>query len=179
MEAIYTKKTCTQNGGIAVQLLNKRNWLTALLMLLLMTALLVTGCASDGANTGTENGTEPHAAGSISVTEQGQYTAPQDVADYLHRYGHLPDNFITKKEAKALGWDNQAGNLDEVAPGKSIGGDSFSNREGLLPKEKGRSYWECDVNYTGGYRGSERLIYSSDGLIFYTDDHYKSFEQLY
>ena len=162
-----------------MQWLNKRKCLTLLLMVLLMTALLVTGCASDGADSGTENGTEPHAAGSVSVTEQGQYTAPQDVADYLHLYGHLPDNFITKKEAKALGWDSQAGNLDEVAPGKSIGGDSFGNREGLLPKEKGRSYWECDVNYEGGHRGSERLIYSSDGLIFYTADHYKSFEQLY
>lgn len=162
-----------------MRLLNKRKCFTVLLMMFLMMALLVTGCASDGANTGTENGMEPSAAGSVRVTEQGQYTAPQDVADYLHLYGHLPDNFITKKEAKALGWDSQTGNLDEVAPGKSIGGDSFGNREGLLPKEKGRSYWECDVNYEGGYRGSERLIYSSDGLIFYTADHYKSFEQLY
>jgi len=69
--------------------------------------------------------------------------------------------------------------LDEVAPGMSIGGDTFGNREGLLPKADGRKYYECDVNYEGGYRNGERIVYSNDGLIFYTDDHYESFEQLY
>jgi hypothetical protein len=87
--------------------------------------------------------------------------------------------FFTKKEARDLGWDSQDGNLDDVAPGMSIGGDTFGNREGILPKEKGRKYYECDVNYEGGYRGGERIVYSNDGLIFYTEDHYKSFEQLY
>ena len=114
-----------------------------------------------------------------ALAEDGSYTSPEDVAEYLHFYGHLPDNFITKNEARDLGWDSQAGNLDEVAPGMSIGGDTFGNREGLLPKEKGRKYYECDVNYEGGYRGGERIVYSNDGLIFYTADHYKSFEQLY
>ena len=61
----------------------------------------------------------------------------------------------------------------------SIGGDKFGNREGLLPKEDGRQYYECDVNYQGGYRGAERIVFSNDGLIFYTDDHYNSFTQLY
>ena len=78
-----------------------------------------------------------------------------------------------------MGWDSQSGNLDEVAPGMSIGGDIFGNREKLLPEEKGRKYYGCDVNYEGGYRNGERIIYSNDGLIYYTDDHYKSFEQLY
>ena len=78
-----------------------------------------------------------------------------------------------------MGWDSQSGNLDEVAPGMSIGGDIFGNREKLLTEEKGRKYYECDVNYEGGYRNGERIIYSNDGLIYYTDDHYKSFEQLY
>ena len=78
-----------------------------------------------------------------------------------------------------MGWDNQKGNLDEVAPGMSIGGDYFGNREGLLPKADKRKYYECDVNYIGGYRNGERIVYSNDGLIFYSDDHYKSFEQLY
>jgi len=114
-----------------------------------------------------------------SLSEDGSYTSPEDVAEYLHFYGHLPDNFITKNEARDLGWDSQAGNLDEVAPGMSIGGDTFGNWEGLLPKADGRKYYECDVNYEGGYRGGERIVYSNDGLIFYTDDHYKSFEQLY
>ena len=91
----------------------------------------------------------------------------------------MPNNFITKSEAKALGWDNKKGNLWDVAEGKSIGGDHFGNYEGLLPEEKGRKYTECDVNYNGGYRGSERIIFSNDGLIYYTNDHYKTFTQLY
>ena len=127
---------------------------------------LLCGCGADDAERTT-------------LAEDGSYTSPDDVAEYLHFYGHLPDNFITKNEARDLGWDSQAGNLDEVAPGMSIGGDTFGNREGLLPKADGRKYYECDVNYEGGYRGEERIVYSSDGLIFYTDDHYESFEQLY
>ena len=107
------------------------------------------------------------------------YTDPYDVADYLHAYGELPSNFITKNEAKALGWDSAEGNLWDVAPGKSIGGDRFGNRERLLPEASGRTWYECDVNYAGGYRGAERVLYSSDGLIYYTDDHYESFTPLY
>ncbi len=113
------------------------------------------------------------------IEEDGTYTSKEAVAAYLHLYGHLPDNFITKKEAKKLGWDASAGNLDEVAPGMSIGGDYFGNYEGLLPEAKGRSYYECDIDYEGGYRGASRIIYSDDGLIYYTEDHYKTFEQLY
>ena len=115
----------------------------------------------------------------LSVEKDGSYTTPEDVAEYIHTFGTLPQNFITKSEAKALGWDSSKGNLWDVAPGKSIGGDYFGNYEGLLPTEKGRKYTECDVNYEGGYRGSERVIFSNDGLIFYTDDHYESFTQLY
>lgn len=107
--------------------------------------------------------------------EDGEYTAPEDVADYLHAYGHLPGNFITKKEAQALGWPG--GDLWKYAPGKSIGGEYFGNFEGLLPK--GTRYHECDVNYAGGSRGAERVIYGDDGSIYYTDDHYASFTQLY
>ncbi len=108
------------------------------------------------------------------LAEDGEYTAPQDVADYLHAYGHLPDNFITKREAQDLGWPG--GNLWKYAPGKSIGGDRFGNYEGLLPKGR---YRECDVNYSGGRRGAERIIYGEDGSIWYTADHYESFTQLY
>ena len=78
-----------------------------------------------------------------------------------------------------MGWDSKKGNLDEVAPGKSIGGNKFGNREGLLPEKKGRTYYECDIDYNGGYRGGKRIVYSSDGLIYYTEDHYNSFELLY
>ncbi|MGN1069057.1 MAG: ribonuclease domain-containing protein [Candidatus Fimadaptatus sp.] len=61
----------------------------------------------------------------------------------------------------------------------SIGGDRFGNREGLLPDARGRQYYECDVNYDGGYRGGERIVFSSDGLIYYTCDHYNTFALLY
>ena len=75
--------------------------------------------------------------------------------------------------------DNSKGNLWEVTNKKSIGGDRFGNREGFLPEADTRKYYECDINYDGGYRGSERIVYSNDGLVFYTDDHYETFEKLY
>ena len=111
-----------------------------------------------------------------ALAEDGSYTAPEDVALYLHTYGRLPENYITKAEARDLGWDSGKGNLWDVAPGKSIGGDRFGNYEGLLPKG---SYRECDVNYAGGYRGGERLIYDDQGGVWYTADHYQSFTRLY
>ena len=115
---------------------------------------------------------------SVTVTEDGEYTSRDEVALYLHTYGHLPSNFITKKEAQALGWEG--GKLEPYAPGKSIGGDYFGNYEGLLPKKKGRKYFECDIDAQGKKsRGAKRVIWSNDGLIYYTDDHYESFELLY
>ena len=115
---------------------------------------------------------------SAPLDEYGSYTTKDDLALYIHTYGHLPDNFIRKKEAEALGWSG--GPLDRVLPGMCIGGDYFGNYEGLLPKAKGRRWTECDVNTLGKKsRGSERIIFSNDGLIYYTADHYESFEQLY
>ena len=106
----------------------------------------------------------------------GVYTTKEDVALYLHLYGELPQNFITKKEANALGWEG--GYLEPYAPGKCIGGSYFGNNEELLPLD--REYKECDINTLGAKkRGSERLVYSDDGLIYYTPDHYESFELLY
>ena len=117
-------------------------------------------------------------APSVTVTEDGEYTSRDEVALYLHTYGHLPSNFITKKEAQALGWEG--GKLEPYAPGKSIGGDFFGNYEGLLPKKKGRKYFECDIDAQGKKsRGAKRVIWSNDGLIYYTGDHYESFELLY
>lgn len=113
------------------------------------------------------------------IKEDGLYTNPYDVARYLNTYNKLPSNFITKKEAAELGWESEKGNLWEVTDEMSIGGDYFGNREGLLPKKDGRKWFECDVNYSGGYRGAERIVFSNDGLIYYTDDHYDSFTQLY
>ena len=118
-----------------------------------------------------------YTGGSDDIDEYGTYSGAEDVAYYLHVYGHLPDNYITKDEAEDAGWVSTKGNLWDVAYGVSIGGDRFGNREGLLPK--GEKYYECDVNYSGGYRGEERLIFTEDGDVYYTDDHYESFEKLY
>lgn len=115
----------------------------------------------------------------LKIKEDGTYTSKEEVAEYIHLYEKLPSNFITKKEAQELGWNNRDGNLDEVAPGKSIGGDKFGNYEELLPVKKGRKYFECDIDYEGGFRGAKRIIFSDDGLVYYTEDHYKTFEQIY
>lgn len=116
---------------------------------------------------------------SNGVTEGQSYSTKNEVAAYIRQFNALPPNYLTKDEAEELGWDNSEGNLWEVTDGMSIGGDFFGNREGLLPKKSGRTYYEADINYYGGFRGAERIVYSNDGLIFYTDDHYESFEQLY
>ena len=113
-----------------------------------------------------------------ALDEHGSYTTAEDVALYLITYGHLPDNFITKKQAEAAGWTG--GSLEPYCPGKCIGGSRFGNYEGLLPSAKGRTWTECDINTLGARsRGAERLVFSNDGLIYYTDDHYESFTLLY
>jgi len=129
--------------------------------------------------TAADNGSEASASVPDTVTYGEWYDTPYEVAEYLHLYGELPPNYLSKNEAKELGWDNSRGNLWDVAPGMSIGGDYFGNYEGSLPEKKGRRYTECDVNYDGGYRGAERIVFSNDGLIYYTDDHYESFTLLY
>lgn len=119
--------------------------------------------------------TEPES----SLDRNGSYTHKDDVALYLHLYGHLPYNFITKSEAKNYGW--RSGSLEKYAPGKCIGGDRFYNKEGRLPNKAGRYYYECDIDTLGSYsdRGVKRIVYSNDGLIYYTGDHYESFTLLY
>lgn len=114
-------------------------------------------------------------AADYPVEEDGWYSTMEEVAVYLTLYEKLPGNFISKYDAENLGWDNRKGNLDKVAPGCSIGGNRFGNYEGLLPEAKGRKYMECDINYDGGYRNGERIVFSNDGLIFYTSDHYQTF----
>ena len=110
-----------------------------------------------------------------AIDEDGSYTTKEDVALYIHTYGRLPSNFITKKQAEKLGWSG--GSLEPYAPGKCIGGSRFGNYEKLLPDG---NYKECDIDTLGKKsRGAKRLIYSDDGRIYYTGDHYKSFTQLY
>ena len=114
--------------------------------------------------------------GSTLISADGIYTSKEDVALYIHTYGCLPANFMTKNEARELGWEG--GSLEEYAPGMCIGGDRFGNYEGLLPED--RDYTECDIDTLGAdKRGSKRIVFSDDGLIFYTEDHYESFELLY
>ena len=128
---------------------------------------------SSSATSSAESSTE-----SAVIDENGSYTSKDDVALYIHVYGHLPSNFITKKEAEKLGWSG--GSLEPYAPGKCIGGDRFGNYEGLLPKKTGRGYTECDIDTLGKKsRGAKRIVFSNDGLIYYTDDHYASFTLLY
>lgn len=111
----------------------------------------------------------------LSVEEDGVYTSKDEVSLYLQTYGHLPSNFITKSEAEELGWEG--GSLEPYAPGKCIGGDVFGNYEGLLPEDE--EYHECDIDTLGAdSRGAKRLVYS-DTTIYYTDDHYKTFDLVF
>lgn len=147
-------------------------------ILLLIWMLMVTAWACQPGNKPNAEADTAKAAAEV-ITADGNYTDKDNVALYIHTFNHLPKNYITKKEAEALGWISQKGNLRDVAPGKSIGGDKFNNFEGLLPKQKGRHYYECDIDYEGGRRNAKRIVYSDDGLIYYTKDHYNSFEKLY
>ena len=108
------------------------------------------------------------------IAEDQAYYDLEDLVEYIHIYKTLPKNYISKAEAKDLGWSV------EDNDGFVIGGDIFYNREGLLPEKSTRTYYEADL--ISGYdknRGPERIVFSDDGLIFYTKDHYKSFEQFY
>lgn len=142
----------------------------ALLLTLVLSLGMFTACApTDSASSGDS---QP------AIAEDGSYTSKDEVALYIHTYGHLPENYITKDEAYDLGWKSE-GTLDEVAPGMSIGGDYYGNYEGVLPDEPGREYHECDIDYEAGHRNGKRIVYSNDGNIYYTEDHYNSFEHLY
>ena len=112
---------------------------------------------------------------SAAIDEDGTYNSAEDVSLYLYTFDHLPENYITKKEARDLGWSG--GSVEKYAPGCAIGGDTFGNREGVLPDGK---YHECDIDTIGeNSRGAKRLVYSDDGRIYYTEDHYETFTLLY
>ena len=186
-----------------------KKWLQYFLASLLVFVLSLTGCGAvqekddenagdaavnktveSGSDTLSENDNEDIGNTAVNKTlesepeetaepsEDGTYSSKDDVAQYIYIYGHLPSNFITKKEAEKLGW--QGGSLDPFAPGKCIGGSHFGNYEGLLPEKEGRTYTECDIDTLGAdKRGAKRIVFSNDGLIYYTEDHYESFELLY
>ncbi|MBQ7905603.1 MAG: hypothetical protein IJ361_07595 [Spirochaetaceae bacterium] len=111
------------------------------------------------------------------LEENKYYYSKDDVALYIHTYNRLPKNFITKKEARSLGWEG--GSVEKFAQGKCIGGDRFYNNEEILPVKSGRTYTECDIDTLGkNSRGAKRIVFSNDGLIFYTENHYETFEEI-
>jgi hypothetical protein len=158
--------------------MNKRT-LTALLSLILAVVLGLTGLLSGGIPSTPDVTVSPETSASQGLLDiEGSYTTKEEVALYIHLYGKLPDNFITKSEARFHRWEG--GSLEPFAAGKCIGGDRFGNYEGLLPNAPGRIWWECDIDTLGKpSRGSKRIVFSNDGLIYYTDDHYESFTLLY
>lgn len=150
-------------------LMNGMKWLRFGVLLLCLA--LLAGCSlTPGQGSGNEH--------EQSVDNSQALTGYEEVAQYIRKHGELPDNYITKKEARKLGWDAQKGNLNDVAPGKSIGGDVFGNREKKLPGKKGRIWYEADINYKSGFRGDDRILFSSDGLIYKTEDHYQTFQEM-
>lgn len=97
---------------------------------------------------------------------------------WLKHYGRLPDYYITREYAKRKGWNPFKGNLAEIAPGKMIMGGVYKNADRILPDTPGRIWYEADLNYSGGYRNRERILFSNDGLIFITTDHYHNFTEI-
>ena len=130
----------------------------------------------DGESGAAEEDTQDADEYEYSIDYDGVYTTKEDVALYIYTYNELPQNFITKKEAKKLGWEG--GSLEPYAPGMCIGGDTFGNYEGILPDDV--TYKECDIDTLGAQkRVAKRIVFSDEGDIYYTDDHYESFVQLY
>ena len=152
----------------------KKSLLSSMAVVVVAILLLI------GQQTGLLPGTETEAPAGAGSGRATVITEPQALVNYLDAHdGQLPDNFLTKAEAQALGWDSSKNYLSDVAPGKSIGGDRCGNYEGLLPAESGRTYKEADCYYEEGPRNANRLVFSSDGLYFYTEDHYESFEEMF
>ena len=173
--------------------MNKKKLVSSLLALVFVLGLFLVNSVLDKfLPENGDTGLTQESTGAIAPTEaqkpteeappaldiNGSYTTKEDVALYIHLYGQLPSNFITKAEAEDLGWSG--GGLESYAPGKCIGGDRFGNYEGLLPQADGRTWKECDIDTLGkSSRGAKRIVFSNDGLIYYTDDHYESFTLLY
>lgn len=122
--------------------------------------------SSDGAS---NNG---NSSAQVSID---QLTEEKTVISYVKQNHKLPDYYITKNEARKQGWNPSKGNLCDILPGKAIGGDKFGNREGRLPD--GEKYFEADVNYHCGGRNADRIIYTQNGEVYLTKNHYKSFEK--
>ncbi len=115
---------------------------------------------------------------SAVIAEDGIYDSMEDVALYLETYWRLPDNYMTKTEARKQGWNGGA--LNQTIAGMCIGGDRYGNYEGTLPEVEGRTYFECDIDTLNSTkRGAKRMIWSTDENIYYTEDHYETFTLIY
>ncbi len=152
-------------------------------VVILILAIMIFGIKIIGEMTSTNdidaNLVIAEAVDASNIDESSYYYKANDVALYLHTFNHLPPNYITKNQAKEMGWVADKGNLWDVAEGMVIGGDYYGNYEDKLADASGRKYYECDVNYEGGYRNAYRIVFSNDGLIYYTKDHYETFTKLY
>ena len=132
----------------------------------------------NGSETKNVAGANTETKAKVDVVKGKAYTDKDHVAAYIHIYKTLPPNYITKGQASKLGWKTK-GTLDQVAPGKSIGGDRYNNYEKKLPDKAGRTWKECDIDYVRGNRNAKRICFSSDGLIYYTSSHYRDFVRMY
>ena len=148
-----------------------KNWkIIGLILIILFAVVAVSGCI--GEDSSSDSATLD--ANALNITEDGTYDSKEEVAAYIDTYHKLPSNYITKKEAKALGWSG--GSVEKYAPGKCIGGDTFTNRQSILPIN--HEYKECDIDTLGASsRGPKRIVYSTDDFeVYYTGVHYASFE---
>lgn len=149
----------------------KRLWTGLLIILALSGVAFLNSQAASSSSSNEEQ--------SASTSEDIEQLTKQDrVISYLREHQRLPSFYITKKQARAEGWEPSSGNLCSVLPGKAIGGDRFSNREKRLPQKAKRVWREADINYRCGRRQADRLIYSNDGLIYVTRDHYRNFTKM-
>ena len=170
--------------------MSRRNKLIRLFVIILAAVMLLSSCAASAQETAkkkkntaaptvtAEPADTPTAMPEPTATP-GPMEAAQELADYIFEHGELPETFLTKKEAQALGWDSSWNYVSDVAPGMSIGGDHFGNYEKQLPVVQGRRYYEADCFYRGGKRNAYRIIYSNDGHVWYTGDHYNTFIELF
>lgn len=171
--------------------MKNRNKPVRLFVILLAAVLLLSSCTASAletarskkkntaAPTATATAAPERTAAPDPNATPGPMEAAQELADWLFEHGELPENFLRKKEAQALGWDSSYNYVSDVAPGMSIGGDYFGNYEQKLPVVQGRKYYEADCFYQGGKRNAYRIIYSNDGHVWYTGDHYNTFIELF
>ena len=160
--------------------MSNRNKLVRLFVLLLAVILLMSGCTASASGKNKKNKATPTPTLTPEATvTPGPMDAAQELADYIFEHGKLPENYIRKKDAEAQGWKTTYRYVGDIGPGITIGGDYFGNYEQKLPVVKGRKYYEADCYYEGGPRNEYRIIYSNDGHIWYTEDHYNTFVELF